>query len=67
MSDVLYRATKYMIIEDSLLAREENPKKRERGRRKPGKIEAKRWQEREIKEMIDDPNPRQGGSQTSLP
>ena len=30
MSDVLYRATKYMNAEDALLAREENPKKRER-------------------------------------
>ena len=30
MSDVLYRATKYMNAEDALLAREEKPKKRER-------------------------------------
>ena len=30
MSEVLYRATKYMNIEDALLAREERPKKRER-------------------------------------
>ena len=30
MSDVLYRATKYMNAEDTLLAREEKPKKRER-------------------------------------
>ena len=30
MSDVLYRATKYMNAEDALLAREENPRKRER-------------------------------------
>ena len=30
MSDVLYRATKYMNAEDTLLAREERPKKRER-------------------------------------
>ena len=30
MSDVLYRATKYMNTEDALLAREEKPKKRER-------------------------------------
>ena len=29
MSDVLYRATKYMNAEDALLAREEKPKKRE--------------------------------------
>ena len=30
MSDVLYRATKYMTAKDALLAREEKPKKRER-------------------------------------
>ena len=30
MSDVLYKATKYMNAEDVLLAREEKPKKRER-------------------------------------
>ena len=30
MSDVLYRATKYMNAEDALLAREEKPRKRKR-------------------------------------
>ena len=30
MSEVLYRATKYMNVEDALLAREEKPRKRER-------------------------------------
>ena len=30
MSNVLYKATKYMNAEDTLLAREEKPKKRER-------------------------------------
>ena len=43
ISEVLYRATKYMNAEDALLAREEKPKKRERledarqdqGRKKP--------------------------------
>ena len=30
MSDVLYRATKYMNAEDMLLAQEEKPKKRDR-------------------------------------
>ena len=30
MSEVLYRATKYMNVEDELLAREEKPVKRER-------------------------------------
>ncbi|XP_065621575.1 uncharacterized protein LOC136064144 [Quercus suber] len=36
MSEVLYRATKYMNAEDALLAREERPKKRERRRHAPG-------------------------------
>ena len=31
MSDVLYRATKYMNAEDALVAHEEKPKKREIG------------------------------------
>ena len=43
MSEVLYRATKYMNAEDTLLAREDKPRKRERledtrqdqGRKKP--------------------------------
>ena len=43
MSEVLYRATKYINVEDALLAREEKPRKRERledarqdqGRKKP--------------------------------
>ena len=30
MSEVLYRATKYMNAKDALLAREEKPRKRER-------------------------------------
>ena len=30
MSEVLYRATKYMNAEDALVAREEKPRKRER-------------------------------------
>ena len=30
MSDVLYRATKYMNAEDALLTREEKPRKKER-------------------------------------
>ena len=30
MSDMLYRATKYMNTEDALLARKEKPKKKER-------------------------------------
>ena len=38
MSDVLYRATKYMNADDALLAREEKPKKREK--------QEDAWQER---------------------
>ena len=34
MTDVLYRATKYMNVEDALLAREEKPQKRE-GKKRP--------------------------------
>ena len=30
MSDVFYKATKYMNVEDALLARKEKPRKRER-------------------------------------
>ena len=41
MSDVLYRATKYMNVEDALLACEENPKKRER-QEEPYRTEGKR-------------------------
>ena len=40
MSDVLYRATKYMNAEDTLLTR-----RRERGRRIHDRIEGGRWQE----------------------
>ena len=55
MSEVLYRATKYMNAEDALLAREVKPKKRERledtrhdqGRKKPRSGD--RWDERRPK------------------
>ena len=55
MSDVLYRATKYMNAKDALLARKEKPQ-REKGRRNPGKIEGKRWPRQEIEEKIDAPS-----------
>ena len=60
MSNVLYRATKYMNAKNVLLAREEKPKKRERYE------EALQDRGRKMartgdKEMIDDPNPQQGG------
>ena len=55
MSEVLYRATKYMNAEVALLAKEEKPKKRERledtrhdqGRKKPRSGD--RWDERRPK------------------
>ena len=43
MSDVLYRATKYMNAEDALLAREEKPKKRER-QETHDRIRGRKWQ-----------------------
>ena len=55
MTDVLYRATKYMNVEDALLAREEKPRKRERQedtRQDKGRKIARtedRWDERRSK------------------
>ena len=43
MSDVLYRATKYMNAEDALLAREERPKKREGHVAGQGAKDGKNW------------------------
>ena len=51
MSDVLYKATKYMNTEDALLAREEKPKKRERqeeSRQDKGRKIARTGDRREI-------------------
>ena len=66
MSNVLYRATKYMNAKNVLLARKEKPKKRERyeeARQDRGRKMARTGD----KEMIDDPNPQQGGLWTSPP
>ena len=60
MSEVLYRATKYMNAEDALLAREEKPKKRE------SKTKGRRRQEQETEGMKGAPGPREEGSQASL-
>ena len=55
MSDVLYKATKYMNVEDTLLAREEKPKKRERqkdARQNRGRKMARikdRWEDKRSK------------------
>ena len=57
MLDVLYRATKYMNAEDALLAREENPKKRERQedtRQDRGRKIARTGDD-EIKDALDPP------------
>ena len=47
MSEVLYKATKYMNAEDALLAREDKPRKRERDRKMLGRTMERRNQERE--------------------
>ena len=55
MLDVLYKATEYMNEEDALLAREENPKKRDRqkeARQDRGRKTTKtrdRWEDRRSK------------------
>ena len=51
MSDVLYKATKYMNVEDTLLAREEKPKKRERQK---DMRQDRGWKMARIRERRDD-------------
>ena len=46
MSEVLYRATKYMNAEDALSAREDKLRKREKDREMPGRTTERRNQER---------------------
>ncbi|XP_023881789.1 uncharacterized protein LOC111994163 [Quercus suber] len=65
MSDVLYRATKYMNVKDALLACDENPR-REKGRKTPDRKKGRRWQESESGEMIDALSPLWGGSKALL-
>ena len=64
MSEVLYRATKYMNAEDALLAREISPEKG-KGKRTQDKIEGAKWLGPENNEMTDAPNPPLGDSQAS--
>ncbi|XP_075675214.1 uncharacterized protein LOC142644510 [Castanea sativa] len=64
MSDVLYRATKYMNAEDALSAQEEKPKKRER-QEEAWQDRGKRQQGLETDGRIGAPNPPLGGSQVS--
>ena len=64
MLDVLYKATKYMNAEDTLLAREEKPKKRERqedARQDRGLKMARTGDRRKTGTL----NPPLGGSQAS--
>jgi len=61
MSDVIYRATKYMNVEDALLAREEKPKKRER-QEDPRRTKGERCLEPKIGERTKTPSPLQGRS-----
>ena len=64
MSDVLYRATKYMNAEDALLAREEKPE-RGKDRRTHDRIGGKIWLERKIDEMKGALDPPLGSSRAS--
>ena len=57
MSEVLYRATKYMNAEDALSAREDKPRKRERDRKMPSRTTERRNQERETDARISVLNP----------
>ena len=64
MSDVLYRATKYMNVEDTLLAPEVKPRKRERPE---DGWQDKGWKmaKTETVEKTSAPNPPLEGSQVS--
>ena len=56
MSDVIYRATKYMNAKDALLARKEKPRKRER-QEDTRQDRGERWLEPENDEKTDVPSP----------
>ena len=64
MSDVNYKAIKYMNTEYALLAREEKPKKRER-KKIPNRKGDGRWLEPKTNGRIGAPNPPLEGSLTS--
>ena len=57
MSEVLYRATKYMNAEDALSAREEKPKKKRKDRMTPNKNKGARGPERETDGTSVTPSP----------
>ena len=65
MSEVLYRATKYMNAEDALSAREEKPKIG-KGKMTPNKNKGARGPEREIGGMSVALNPREEDLRASL-
>ena len=67
MSEVLYRATKYMNAEDALSAREDRPRKRERELKRPVRTMAGRNQGRETDAMRSVPNPQEEDLQVSPP
>ena len=66
MSDMLYKATKYMNAEDVLLAREEKPRKRKR-QEDIRQDRGERWLERENNGKTDASSPSLGSSQVSPP
>ena len=67
MSEVLYRATKYMNTEDALSTREDKPKKRERELKMPIRTMARRNQGRETDAMKSILNPQEEDLQVSPP
>ena len=67
MSEVLYRAIKYMNAEDALLAREDKPRKRERDLKMPVRTMGGRSQGREIDAMKSVPSPQEEDLHASLP
>ena len=67
MSEVLYRATKYMNAKDALLAREDKPRKRERELKMPIRTMGGRSQGRETDAMKSVPSPQEEDLQASLP
>ena len=66
MFDVLYRATKYMNVEDVLLAREKKPRKRER-QEETRQDRGRKWLGLENDRKTDVPSPPLGSSQVSPP
>ena len=62
MTNMLYRVTKYMSVEDVLLAQEEKPKKRER-QEDTRQERGGRWLELETDGRTGAPNPPLEGSQ----